>query len=127
MGHGKQLKPEIPIWLHVAFRKPVKPWLGSGHMPECCSEKTGATDLGPWQDEEQVQNRAWKGGWKYSRENTHFTIVHLNQDENRAGYQLVVLSGDTAAEAQESRVGIFLLFLRGEGGNGVVSFSIRDS
>lgn len=28
MGHGKQLKPEIPIWLHVAFRKPVKPWLG---------------------------------------------------------------------------------------------------
>lgn len=59
--------------------------------------------------------------------NTHSTIVHLNQDENRAGYQLVVLSGDTAAEAQESRVGIFLLFLRGEGGNGVVSFSIRDS
>lgn len=59
-------------------------------MPECCYEKTGATDLGPWQDEEQVQNRAWKGGWKYNGENTHFTVVHLNQDENRAGYQLVV-------------------------------------
>lgn len=36
----------------------------------------------------------------------------------------MVLSGDTAAEAQESRVGIFLLFLRGAGGDGGLSSSL---